>query len=162
MDPVATERMISFRRSEEQRGESADARRPGPTSRVVTDMGWEVFPQGLTELLLRLHRDYRLPPIYITECGAACRDRLDDGRVHDEARIDFIRQHIAAVERAVDAGVDVRGLFVWSLLDNFEWAHGYRKRFGLVYVDYPTQRRVPKDSALWYREFIASRKQRRA
>jgi beta-glucosidase len=141
---------------------SADARRPGPTSRVVTDMGWEVFPQGLTELLLRLHRDYRLPPIYITECGAACRDRLDDGRVRDEARIDFIRQHIAAVERAVDAGVDVRGFFVWSLLDNFEWAHGYRKRFGIAYVDYPTQRRVPKDSAMWYREFIASRKQRRA
>jgi len=141
---------------------SADARRPGPTSRVVTDMGWEVFPQGLTELLLRLHRDYRLPPIYITECGAACRDQLDDGRVHDEARIDFIRQHIAAVERAVDAGVDVRGFFVWSLLDNFEWANGYRKRFGIVHVDYPTQRRVPKDSALWYREFIASRKQRRA
>ncbi|HEY2927578.1 GH1 family beta-glucosidase [Piscinibacter sp.] len=141
---------------------SAKPRRLGPAPRVVTDMGWEVVPQGLTELLLRLHRDYRLPPIYITECGAACRDRLDDGRVHDAQRVDFIRQHIAAVERAVDAGVDVRGFFVWSLLDNFEWAHGYSKRFGLVYVDYPTQRRVLKDSALWYREFIASRQQQRA
>jgi len=130
-----------------------------PAARLdVTDMGWEVFPDGLTELLLRLHREYPMPPICITENGAAYRDELDAGRVHDAARTDYIRRHIEATQRAMAQGVDVRGFFVWSLLDNFEWSWGYSKRFGIVHVDYATQRRTPKDSALWYRDFIAARR----
>ncbi len=113
-------------------------------------MGWEVFPAGLSELLARLHVDYRLPPLYVTENGAAYRDCLADGRVADVERIRFLHRHIAALADALEGGVDVRGYFVWSLLDNFEWADGYAKRFGIVHVDYETQRRTPKDSALWY------------
>ncbi len=128
---------------------------PVESSREVTDMGWEVFPGGLTELLQRLHADYRLPPLYITENGAAYQDRLVDGRVADAERIRFLQRHIAAMADALDGGVDLRGYFVWSLLDNFEWADGYTKRFGLIFVDYPTQRRTLKDSALWYRTFCA-------
>ena len=128
---------------------------PVESGREVTDMGWEVFPAGLTELLLRLKADYRLPPLYITENGAAYRDRLVDGRVADADRIRYLHPHIAAMADALESGVDVRGYFVWSLLDNFEWADGYTKRFGLVYVDYATQRRTLKDSALWYRAFCS-------
>ncbi len=123
-----------------------------------TDMGWEVYPQGLTELLLRLARDYSPPPLYITENGAAFIDRLEGDTVHDPKRVHYLEQHIAAVSVARQQGVDVRGYFVWSLLDNFEWAMGYRKRFGIVYVDQDTQRRVLKDSARWYRDFIASQR----
>jgi len=125
---------------------------PVQSGREVTDMGWEVFPGGLTELLERLHADYRLPPIYITENGAAYADRLVDGRVADVDRIRYLRSHIAAMADALEAGVDVRGYFVWSLIDNFEWADGYSRRFGIVHVDYDTQRRTLKDSAIWYRE----------
>jgi beta-glucosidase len=128
---------------------------PVDNGREVTDMGWEVFPGGLTELLLRLNADYRLPPLYITENGAAFRDCLLDGRVADAERIQFLRRHIDAMADALEAGVDLRGYFVWSLLDNFEWADGYAKRFGIVFVDYATQRRTLKDSALWYRAFCA-------
>jgi beta-glucosidase len=120
----------------------------------ITDMGWEVYPQGLTNLLLRLHHDYRLPPILITENGAAFKDQLLDGQVHDEQRTRYIQNHIAAVQAAMQQGVRVDGYFVWSLLDNFEWASGYEKRFGIVHVDYTTQQRTLKDSALWYREFL--------
>ena len=119
-----------------------------------TAMGWEVYPQGLTELLCRLDRDYRLPPIYIMENGAAFEDRPQDGRIHDVDRVRYLRSHLEALRAAIDAGVDVRGYFVWSLLDNFEWADGYSKRFGIVYVDYATQARTLKDSALWYRRFV--------
>lgn len=129
---------------------------PLPADREVTDMGWEVFPAGLTELLQRLDGDYDLPPIYIMENGAAYRDRRVGDRIADTDRIRFLASHIAALADARDAGVDVRGYFVWSLLDNFEWAEGYSKRFGIVYVDYETQRRLPKDSALWYRDFLAA------
>lgn len=123
-----------------------------------TDMGWEVYPQGLTDLLLRLARDYRLPPIYITENGAAFADRLEDGTVRDPERVRYLEQHIAALLAVCHQGVDVRGYFAWSLLDNFEWASGYGKRFGLVYVDFDTQQRVWKDSARWYRDFIAAQR----
>jgi beta-glucosidase len=119
-------------------------------------MGWEVYPGGLTELLLRLRSDYRLPPLYITENGAAYPDRLVDGRVADADRIRYLQRHIAALADALEAGVDVRGYFVWSLLDNFEWAEGYTRRFGLVHVDYATQCRTLKDSALWYRALCRS------
>ena len=131
-------------------------RRPEP-GRPVTDMGWEVYPRGLTELLVRLHTDYALPPVYITENGAAYPDRVTDGRIVDTQRIDFLRAHIAALADAIEAGVRVDGYFVWSLLDNFEWAEGYAKRFGIVRVDYDTRRRTPKDSALWYRDFLQGR-----
>jgi beta-glucosidase len=122
-----------------------------------TAMGWPVVPEALTELLLRLKRDYGDLPLLITENGAAFQDRLDNGIVEDERRLEYLRAHIAAVERAREQGVDVRGYYVWSLLDNFEWEWGYDKRFGIVYVDYPTQRRIPKRSALWYRDLIARR-----
>ncbi len=126
--------------------------------REVTDMGWEVFPAGLTELLARIHADYPLPPVYIMENGAAYKDQLIDGRVADADRIRYLRSHMAAVADALALGVDVRGYFVWSLLDNFEWAEGYLKRFGIVYVDYETQQRTPKDSALWYRDFLIAQR----
>ena len=132
------------------------------SGKEVTDMGWEVFPAGLTELLLRLQADYCLPPLYVTENGAAYRDRLVDGRVADADRIRYLHSHIAALADALDGGVDVRGYFVWSLLDNFEWADGYTRRFGLVFVDYATQRRTLKDSALWYRAFCAQARAARA
>lgn len=137
-----------------------DARGPAPmpASAAATAMQWEIYPEGLEELLLRLHADYKLPPLYITENGAAFDDRLDGGRVADAARIDYLRRHIDAVESARRRGVDVRGYFVWSLFDNFEWAHGLGKRFGIVHVDYASGARLPKDSAWWYRDFIRSRR----
>ncbi|HET7516896.1 MAG TPA: GH1 family beta-glucosidase [Actinomycetes bacterium] len=126
------------------------------SDRPRTDLGWEIDPSGLDELLLRLHRDYPSLPLYVTENGAAFDDGPDArGRVPDLARIRFLDGHLRAAHRAIEGGVDLRGYFVWSLLDNFEWAEGYAKRFGIVYVDFPTQRRLPKDSALWYREAIA-------
>jgi beta-glucosidase len=130
------------------------------SGRVVTDMGWEVYPEGLTELLLRLHRDYALPPMYVKENGAAFKDALVGGRVHDEQRTDFIARHIAAVAEAMRRGVRMEGYMVWSLLDNFEWSSGYEKRFGIVHVDYETLARTPKDSALWYRDFVRRQKAR--
>jgi len=117
----------------------------------VTDMGWEVAPAGFTDLLLRLDRDYDLPPLYITENGAAYRDTLVDGAINDDERRAYIESHVSAVADAIDAGVDVRGYFLWSLLDNFEWASGYTKRFGIYYVDYATQARILKASGFWFR-----------
>ncbi len=125
---------------------------PGP----YTEMGWSIDATGLTDLLLRLHRDHPGTPLMITENGAAFDDRVDaDGGVHDERRIDYLRDHIDAVGRAMKSGVDVRGYFVWSLLDNFEWSYGYSKRFGIVHVDYETQTRTWKDSAHWYRDTVS-------
>ena len=121
---------------------------------ALTDMGWEIYPEGLTELLLRLHRDYKVPPLFVTENGGAFKDALQDGRVHDAGRTAYIASHIAAVGEALRQGVPMAGYMVWSLLDNFEWASGYEKRFGIVHVDYATQVRTLKDSALWYRGFL--------
>jgi beta-glucosidase len=132
------------------------------SGREVTDMGWEVYPEGLTELLLRLHHDYPVPPLYVTENGGAFKDELVDGRVHDSARTDYIARHIAAVGEAMRQGVRMEGYMVWSLLDNFEWASGYAKRFGIVHVDYRTQQRTLKDSACWYRDFLQRQKAARA
>ncbi|QEO14235.1 family 1 glycosylhydrolase [Agromyces intestinalis] len=125
-----------------------------------TAMDWEVNPAGLEELLVRLGREYdTLPPLYITENGASYDDVLsDDGHVHDVERTRYILDHVAAVGRAIERGADVRGYFVWSLLDNFEWAWGYAKRFGIVHVDYDTLVRTPKDSALAYAQLIAEAK----
>ncbi|TWP47304.1 beta-glucosidase [Lentzea tibetensis] len=125
-----------------------------PQSLPVTAMGWEIVPSGLTSLLVRLHEDYHLP-IVITENGAAFDDVADaDGFVSDDDRVAFISSHIAAVGAACEAGADIRGYFAWSLMDNFEWAYGYAKRFGLVRVDYDTLERTLKQSALWYRDVI--------
>jgi beta-glucosidase len=127
----------------------------------LTDMGWEVYPQGLTELLVRLNRDYPVPPLYVTENGGAFADRIDDGRIHDPERVDYLASHIAAVAAACEQGVPMKGYMVWSLLDNFEWASGYAKRFGIVHVDYATQQRTLKDSALWYQAFVQRQHARR-
>jgi beta-glucosidase len=124
------------------------------TGNQVTEMGWEVYPQGLTELLCRMHSDYSLPPVWITENGAAFKDQLVDGEVNDVDREDYLRQHIAAVWKARQSGVNVQAYFAWSLMDNFEWASGYSKRFGLIYVDYDTQKRYFKRSAHWYNRFL--------
>ncbi len=129
------------------------------SGRELTDMGWEIYPEGLTELLLRLQRDYpQLPSLWITENGGAFPDELKDGRVADEARTRYLQQHIAAVHEAMQEGVRVGAYMVWSLLDNFEWAFGYSKRFGIVHVDYATQQRTPKDSARWYQQFLQQQK----
>jgi beta-glucosidase len=128
---------------------------PAPNALGVTDMGWEIYPQGLTELLLNIHRDYKLPPLYITENGMADPAGLENGQVNDPRRIDYLHRHLAAIHAAIQAGVDVSGYFYWSLMDNYEWDSGYAKRFGLVHVDYASQQRTPKQSALWYRDWIA-------
>jgi len=128
-------------------------RQPGP----YTEMGWNIDETGLTELLLRLHRDYPSLPVIITENGAAFPDPVGpDGRVHDEDRVDYLRRHLTAVAEAIKGGADVRGYFLWSLMDNFEWAHGYAKRFGIIRVDRDTLERSWKDSAHWYREVVAA------
>jgi len=121
-----------------------------------TAMNWPITPERLTELLVRLHRDYPGLPLVITENGAAFDDSADaDGNVADEDRTAYLAEHIAAVAAARERGADVRGYFAWSLLDNFEWAEGYAKRFGIVHVDYATQARTPKQSALWFRDMIS-------
>jgi beta-glucosidase len=121
-----------------------------------TEMPWEIYPQALTDMLLRLHREYHVPAIYITENGAAFADSWNgDGRVNDPRRVDYLRRYIQASADAIEQGVPLRGYFVWTLMDNFEWAEGYSKRFGIVYVDYPTQRRIIKDSGHWYASLIS-------
>jgi beta-glucosidase len=127
-----------------------------PQDGPYTAMHWRIEPGSLTELLERVHRDHPDMPLMITENGAAFDDVVAaDGAVHDEDRIAYLDGHIGAVHDAIAAGVDVRGYFLWSLMDNFEWAFGYSKRFGIVRVDYPTGERLPKDSARWYRDVIA-------
>jgi beta-glucosidase len=124
----------------------------------VTEMGWPVDADGLRRLLVWLDDTYaQLPPVYITENGRACADEPEAGAVFDPERISYLDGHVHAVAQAVEAGVDVRGYFHWSLLDNFEWAEGYAKRFGLVHVDYETQVRLPKASFSYYRDLIAAR-----
>jgi beta-glucosidase len=125
----------------------------------TTAMGWEIYPQGLTELLVNLKRDYPIPALIVTENGGAFDDVLTgDGRVHDARRTRYVAQHIAAVHQAIAQGAPVTGYMVWSLLDNFEWSSGYARRFGIVHVDYATQRRTLKDSARWYSDFLAAQR----
>jgi beta-glucosidase len=122
-----------------------------------TAMGWEIHPESLHRLLMRVTEDYAPPVIYITENGAAFEDvRVHDGSIHDVERTEFLQTHTDAVARAIEDGAPVEGYFVWSFLDNFEWSFGYSKRFGIVYVDYLTQERVPKDSFQWYKQRIRS------
>ncbi|MET0955272.1 MAG: GH1 family beta-glucosidase [Cryobacterium sp.] len=131
---------------------------PGP----FTEMDWNIEPAGLLQLLTALHEEFPGLPLMITESGAAFNDvvTVDEAgttHVHDDNRVDYLRRHFTAAHRALTAGIDLRAYFVWSLMDNFEWAYGFSKRFGIVRVDYGTQERTLKDSALWYRELISSR-----
>ncbi len=128
---------------------------PGPLSK--TDMDWEIYPEGLYAFLTRLHRDYSGEiPIFVTENGMASDGVVLNGRVEDCVRVQFIEDHLQQLRRAVADGVPVRGYFVWSLLDNFEWAYGYGKRFGIVHVDYATQARTPKGSYFAFRDALSS------
>lgn len=130
---------------------------PEPPPTALTDIGWEVFPEGLYRLLVELHRDTGGLPLVISENGAAYHVGPDGtGEVPDDARVDYLRGHVRACARAIAEGVDLRGYFAWSLLDNFEWQYGYTQRFGLVHVDFETQRRTPKRSFLWYADAIAA------
>jgi beta-glucosidase len=122
-----------------------------------TDIGWEIYPKAFTELLVSLNDKYSLPPVYITENGAAMDDKLVDSVVNDLDRIDYYHNHLNAVNDAIEQGVQVNGYFAWSLMDNFEWAEGYLKRFGIVYVDYDTQVRTIKASGHAYKTLITNR-----
>ena len=128
-----------------------------PTDTPLTAMGWEITPDAFTELLVDLHHRYTLPPIYITENGAAMDDELINGEVLDNDRTAYFHSHLNAVHDAIEKGVDIKGYFAWSLMDNFEWALGYSKRFGIVYVDYETQKRTIKQSGNAYAELVKSR-----
>ncbi|MDT0603922.1 GH1 family beta-glucosidase [Thalassotalea castellviae] len=122
-----------------------------------TDIGWEVYPKAFTELLVDLNTRYNLPPVYITENGASIDDEIESGVVNDVRRIDYYNKHLNAVNDAISLGVNVQGYFAWSLMDNFEWAEGYLKRFGIVYVDYQTQVRTVKASGLAYKKLLSER-----
>ncbi|TQS43942.1 GH1 family beta-glucosidase [Cryptosporangium phraense] len=129
-----------------------------PTDPPHTDMGWNIDPQGLEDLLVELGQRYPDQPLMVTENGAAFPDVVaEDGRIHDADRTDYVRRHLRAVLNVREKGVDVRGYFLWSLLDNFEWSYGYSKRFGIVRVDYETLERTPKDSARWYASVVRNR-----
>jgi len=120
-----------------------------------TEMGWEVCPEGFGRLLQKVNAEYNVPPIFITENGAAMPDILTpEGHVHDVRRIKYIHGHLVEMRKAMKQGVAIKGYFVWSLMDNFEWAYGFSKRFGLVYVDFKTQARILKDSAYWYEKVV--------
>jgi beta-glucosidase len=126
-----------------------------------TELGWEVFPDGLRDLLIRLHQDYSLPAYYVMENGAAFHDELSKlGTIHDPRRQSYLERHLIAVAHALASGVPLKGYFVWSLMDNFEWSEGYTKRFGLFYTDYSTQRRFWKESAYWYKRVILAQSSR--
>ncbi|NHZ83246.1 beta-glucosidase [Massilia sp. CCM 8695] len=132
-----------------------------PQDRERTDFGWEVAPDGLTELLLRIAREYRPAEVYVTENGSSYDDLVQaDGSVDDEARRHYLVRHLAALRAAQEQGVPVKGYFAWSLLDNFEWSEGYLRRFGIVHVDFGTQARTLKSSGRWYREFLHGRNER--
>ena len=134
-------------------GAASDETPRGP----LTDMGWPLTPEGLENLLVRWHKEHgdKLPDLYITENGVAYGDGPDsEGRIRDLRRIDYLHTHLKAVSKAIDLGAPVKGYYQWSLMDNFEWALGYEKRFGIIYVDFDTQERIIKDSGYWYRDQI--------
>ena len=122
----------------------------------ITEMGWEIYPRGLYEVLMRLRTEYGNPPLYVTENGAAFEDNVTEGgKVQDDDRISYLRDHIASAYRALQDGVNLKGYFTWTLMDNFEWAEGYSKLFGLVHTDRHTMKRTPKKSFQWYKNVIA-------
>jgi beta-glucosidase len=135
--------------------QAAYVRQPGKT---YSETGWEVFEQGLTDVLLWVKERYGNPPLYITENGSAFFDppTVRNKRVRDPLRVDYLQRHLRAVHAAVAAGADVRGYMAWSLMDNLEWSLGFSKRFGIVHVDFATQQRTPKDSALYYSRIVAT------
>jgi len=128
-----------------------------PSNVAITDIGWEIYPKGFSNLLISLNETYSLPPIYITENGAAMADKIKDNEVNDIDRIAYYQSHLNAVNDAIEQGVNIQGYFAWSLMDNFEWAEGYTKRFGIVYVDYQSQIRTIKASGYAYKNFINQR-----
>jgi beta-glucosidase len=135
--------------------ETENAPRTVSPNHEITEMGWEVYPEGMVEMLGQIHFGYGFPAYYITENGAAVHDQVDpDGGVYDPLRVSYIRRHLKKVLEAIQIGIPVRGYFVWSLLDNFEWAYGTSKRFGLVHVNFQTQQRTLKTSAKWYQQVI--------
>jgi beta-glucosidase len=134
---------------------------PTPAGMPVTAIGWPIDPTGLTEQLIRLRDSYGNPNVYVTENGACYDDVFTaDRTVHDHARIAYLRDHLAAAQKALASGVKLRGYFVWSLLDNFEWAEGYSRRFGIIHVDFSTLERTPKDSYRWLAKFIKTHSER--
>ena len=147
--------MRKILRRPERQNELFAELRPDYQGVRFTEMDWEVYPDGLYSLLTRIQKDYDPPALYVTENGIACRDlQSENGQIRDDERISYLRDHFSAAHKAIQAGVKLKGYYVWSLIDNFEWAHGYSKRFGVVYVDYDTQARILKESAHWYREVI--------
>jgi beta-glucosidase len=128
-----------------------------PTNVPMTDMGWEIYPQGFTDLLVSMNQRYTLPPVYITENGAAMKDEYAQGAVNDFARTTYFNEHLNAVHQACEQGVNIQAYFAWSLMDNFEWAEGYLKRFGIVHVNYDSQARTIKGSGYAYRDYLADR-----
>lgn len=127
------------------------------SSQNKTDSGWEIYPEGLYDLLLRLNHEYHPKKMFIAENGAHYDDVFSpDGTINDTGRQEYVRKHLAITQRAIQTGVPVEGYYLWSFLDNFEWRHAYQRRFGIVYVDFETQKRTPKQSALWYRQVIVN------
>lgn len=139
-----------------------DPTEPAPAPELeLTEMGWEVYPEGLYEVLMRVHLEYRPQKIFITENGVSYSDGPDEnGVIEDARRIRYLETHLERAAQAISAGVPLAGYFAWSLLDNFEWGRGYAQRFGLIWVDYATQHRIPKASAHWYRDFITKNRVR--
>ncbi|MBH0032265.1 MULTISPECIES: GH1 family beta-glucosidase [unclassified Pseudoalteromonas] len=148
---------INFYTRQVYKAHPTDIYEPIAPTGPLTDMGWEIYPQSFTDLLVSLNKTYTLPPIYITENGAAMPDTYNNGEVNDLDRLSYYNTHLNAVHNAIEQGVTIHGYFAWSLMDNFEWAEGYLKRFGIVYVDYKTQQRTIKNSGLAYKELISKR-----
>ncbi|MBH0035279.1 beta-glucosidase [Pseudoalteromonas sp. NZS71_1] len=148
---------INFYTRQVYKAHPTDIYEPIAPTGPLTDMGWEIYPQSFTDLLVSLNKTYTLPPIYITENGAAMPDTYNNGEVNDLDRLNYYNDHLNAVHNAIEQGVVIDGYFAWSLMDNFEWAEGYLKRFGIVYVDYKTQQRTIKNSGLAYKELISKR-----
>lgn len=147
--------MRSFVGDPDSSGDLFSAVTPGDPALERTDFNWEIYPHGLYNLLNRLHFDYQPPKLYVTENGMSLATGPDDsGQVPDVRRLNYLKDHFAAAHQAIQNGVPLAGYFVWSLMDNFEWAEGYQQRFGLVWVDFETQQRTPKQSALWYKDVI--------
>ena len=130
-----------------------------PQDAEYTAMDWEVYPDGLHDVVERVYREYKPKEIFIVENGCAVNDVIsDDGKVHDPQRVSYLRRHLQTLNKTIAEGIPVKGYYVWSLMDNFEWSHGYAKRFGIIYVDYKTQKRIPKDSYAYYQKVIVANK----
>ena len=125
-----------------------------PLDERRTDIGWPIYADGFYKILCSITETYGEVPIYITENGACYNHEVENGEVHDKERIEYLKQHLTALKRAMDSGVPIRGYLVWSLLDNFEWAEGYDKRFGIVHVNFDTFERTKKDSYFWYQNVV--------